>query len=354
MSTVVSRSRISDRMKQLLASALLSLAFLCAGAADAQQRVRPVDFLDERLKIPESARFKEADYTESGMGLRFGVDKRLSYFSGQYVEAIQRFEEAVRSYRYKAEIWVFLARSYFYERNPEKAKEAIERASATMPDLAESFWNPLMQSMLGEIRKRALNMQTQVDFYSKSQGDFLTLFRLYLFLEDEEGMAGVVGRAEAKASKLSILATMVSADSRRRYSEESDKWTALVGQLRGEMSRANFAVPPPIAAKVEDITSATAADVELLERTRLLQVKVDFYQPQIADFSELFDNYLALDMAEGAQGVLDALDREVIRVKFQADTATDYVQENKILEKAEEIVALKAQLSQRMGPGAAP
>ncbi len=341
-------------MAQLLVSVLLTWAFLCVGAADAQQRGRSVDFLDERLKIPESARFKEADYTDSGMGLRFGVDKRLSYFSGQYAEAIGRFEEAVRNYRYKAEIWVFLARSYFYERNPEKAKETIERAAATMPDLTQVFWNPLLDSMLGEIRKRALNMQTQVDFYSKSQDDFLTLFRLYMFLQDEKGMAGVVGRAEGKASKMSILATMVSAETRRRYSGESDKWTALVDQLRGEMRRGNFAVPDPIVSPTEGVNSATAADVELLERTRLLQVKVDFYQPKIADFSELFDNYLALAMTEGAQGVLDALDREVIRVKFQADTATDYVEESKFLEKVEEIAALKRQLSQRINGGVGP
>lgn len=338
-------------MAQLLPSVLLVWALLGAGAADAQQRVRSVDFLDERLTIPESARFKEADYTDSGMGLRFGVDKRLSYFSGQYAEAIGRFEEAVRNYRYKAEIWVFLARSYFYERNPEKAKEAIERASATMPDLATSFWDPLMQSMLGEIRKRALNMQAQVDFYSKSQGDFLTLFRLYIFLQDEKGMAGVVERAEAKASKMSILATMVSADSRRRYSEESDKWTALAEQLRDEMRMGGFAVPAPNVLPTEDIAGTTAEDVELLERTRLLQVKIDFYQPKVADFSELFENYLTLNLVEGAQGVLDALDREAIRVRFQADTATDYVQESTFLEKVDEIVALKAQLSQRLGPG---
>ena len=338
-------------MARLLPSVLLVLALLCAGAADAQQRVRNVDFLDERLTIPESARFKEADYTDSGMGLRFGVDKRLSYFSGQYTEAIDRFEEAVRNYRYKAEIWVFLARSYFYERNPEKAKEVIERASATMPDLAANFWDPLIQSMLGEIRKRALNMQAQVDFYSRSQGDFLTLFRLYMFLQDEKGMAGVVGRAEAKAAKMSILATMVSADSRRRYSAESDKWTALAEQFRDEMRMGDFAVPAPIVSPTEDIAGTTAEEVELLERTRLLQVKIDFYQPKVTDFSELFANYLTMNMVEGAQGVLDALDREVIRVKFQADTATDYVQESKFLEKVDEIVALKAQLSQRLAPG---
>jgi tetratricopeptide (TPR) repeat protein len=335
-------------MALLLPSAVIVVALLCAGTADAQRRERTVDFLNERLSIPDSDRFKEADYTESGIGLRFGVDKKLSYFSGQYAEAVQRFEEAVSGYPYKAEIWVFLARSYFYERSPDLAKKVIERAAATMPDLAPSFWDPLLASMLGEIRKRALNMQTQVDFYSKSQDDFLTLFRLYLFLEDEKGMAGVIGRAEAKSSKMSILATMVSAESRRRYSEETDKWDRLAEQLRDEMLQKNHSVPEPLTSPNGEINSSTAEDVELLDRTRFLQLKVDFYQPQVEDFSELFENYLLLDLAEGAQGVLDALDREVIRVQFQADTATDFVQESQFTEKIEQISLMKVQFSKRV------
>jgi len=354
MSTAVNLNPIFKvSMASLLPSAFLVLAFLYAGTADAQRRVRTVDFLNERLSIPESERFKEADYIESGMGLRFGVDKRLSYFSGQYAEAIERFEEAVSSYPYKAEIWVFLARSYFYERNPDLAKQVIERAAVTMPDLAPSFWTPLLESMLGEIRKRALNMQTQVDFYSKSQDDFLSLFRLYLFLEDEEGMASVIGRAEGKSSKMSILATMVSSESRRRYSEEADRWTALAEKLRGEMLQKNYSPPESLTAPQGEISPAIAADVELLDRTRFLQLKVDFYQPQVEDFSELFENYLLLDLVEGAQGVIEALDREIIRVQFQADTATDFVQESQFLEKIERISAVKIEKSKRINSGEA-
>jgi len=172
------------RAADQLALIILSLVLFAVVQGGAQQRVRQMDFLNDRQKIPDSELFSEADYTESGVGLRFGIDKRLSYFSGQYEEAVTRFEGAVSSYRYKAEIWVFLARSYYYQKDPDLARLTIERAVAIMPDLVQNLWDPLLASLLGEIRKGALNLQVQVDFYSKTPGDFLTLFRLYLFFKD--------------------------------------------------------------------------------------------------------------------------------------------------------------------------
>ena len=163
--------------------ALQALLVGCWGLAIwAQPRGPRIDFLNERLRIPESARFVEPDYIDSGVGLRFGIDKRLSYFPGQYEAAAQAFATSVQTYRYKADIWVYLARSYFYMRDPQRAKDILLQAVQTMPDLQERFWDPLLNSMLGEIRKRAVHLQTQVDFYTKSQGDFLTLFRTLLIL----------------------------------------------------------------------------------------------------------------------------------------------------------------------------
>ena len=331
----------------------LVIALLLAGHpfvvdAGAQPRKQSIDFLNERLKIPDSSRFTEAEYIESGVGVPFGVDKRLSYFSGNYAESITRFSEALRRYPYKAEIWVFLARSYFYEKVPEEAKRTIERAAETMPDLSDSFWNPLLDSMLGVIRNRALDQQAQIDFYTRSQEEFLELFRLFRFLADEDGMTGIVLRADAKAAKMSFLATMVSADSRTRYRAESDKWTALAEQMRGEMRALGFAPPDAIDVPVYREEEIPPADADLLEQTHQLQLKVDFYQPILEDFSALFENYLALDLPEGARFVLDGLQREAGRVRLQADTANDFAMASQYAEEADALDALRAELSQRL------
>jgi tetratricopeptide (TPR) repeat protein len=150
-----------------LAFALVASASTIVGGEE-----RRLDYLNEAMRAPDSSKFREGDYINSGVGLSFGVDRRLSYFAGQYEEAAVRFEESVRAFRYKSEIWVFLSRAYFFMKEPEKAREAIQRAAAVMPDLNEKLWNPLLAGLLWEIRQRALALQIQIDFYSKEQGDF--------------------------------------------------------------------------------------------------------------------------------------------------------------------------------------
>jgi tetratricopeptide (TPR) repeat protein len=103
-----------------------------AAALLAQRSLAAVDFLDEKLKIPDSARFTEAEFTQSGVGLSFGVDKRLSYMIGRYDDAARRFEDSAARFPYKSEIWVFLARSYFHMKAPQKALAALDRAAAQM------------------------------------------------------------------------------------------------------------------------------------------------------------------------------------------------------------------------------
>jgi hypothetical protein len=58
----------------------------------AQEAVAGIDFLNDRLPIPESALFDEGSYIDSGVGLSFGVDKQLTYSAGQFEEAASRFE----------------------------------------------------------------------------------------------------------------------------------------------------------------------------------------------------------------------------------------------------------------------
>jgi tetratricopeptide (TPR) repeat protein len=328
----------------------LLLAMLLAQGAWSQERRGGVDFLNERMKIPDSQRFTEGEYIESGVGLRFGVDKRLSYYGGQYDEAALRFEEAVKGFRYKAEIWVYLARAYFYMKEPHKAKEALERAGQVMPDLKERLWDPLLESLLGEIRKRALSLQAQVDFYSKSQDDFLNLFRLYKFLEDYQGASGVIHTAEDRAAKMAQLSTMVSGQNQQAYQGESRKWQALADQLRGELKSLGVEVAPRPTSAPQPLPAEAGQDPELLEKTRLLQLKVDYYQSRLEDYQELFDNYLLLNMPERAAGVVQGVEREIRRLRHQAETAVDLVQESQYLEEVSLLEALRDRLKQNLEP----
>ena len=331
----------------LRACRLFLIACLLGVPLEGQKRPGGIDFLNERLPIPNSERFKEGDYIDSGVGLTFGVDRRLSYLAGNYEEAVERFELAISGFRYRSEIWVYLARAYFYMKSPEEARRTIERAAQVMPDLNEKFWNPLMESMLGEIRKRAYNLQTQVDFYSKNQEDFLSLFRLYRFLDDERGSIGVIHSADAKANKMNELSGMVSAGNQRLYQKEVGKWQQLADQLRAEMIAVGIQVPPAprLGSAAESTpTGQDGKDPELLERTRILQLKVDFYLSAAQDYRDLFDNYLQLDMPEKAAGVIPALDREIQRIQMEVDIAATLEQEAEFSDQLEGLKTLRREL----------
>jgi tetratricopeptide (TPR) repeat protein len=328
---------------------VLCLAWWGINPAEAQSRKQPLDFLNERLKIPESIRFVEPEYVESGVGVPFGVDKRLSYYTGNYAEAIARFSEGLRRYSYKAEMWVYLARAYFYEKKPEDARDTIRQAAQIMPDLSVAFWDPLLESMLSEIRKRALDQQAQIDFYTRSQEDYLELFRLFRFLGDEKGMVGIVQRAESRAEKMSVLATMVAVNTRAAYLGEADRWLGLADQLRAELRAVGFIPPAPKQIPNYVRQSVASTDVDLLEETHQLQLKVDFYGAVLADFSALFDNYLALNLPSGAQFVLEGLQREATRLRLKADTSNDFAEVSQLQEEADAFDELQRSLRERLG-----
>lgn len=315
-------------MKRVWAGLFCVLLWATLDSAQERMPNQVVDFLDERLYIPESVRFREADYIESGVGLKFGVDKRLSYFTGDYGTSIQSFEEAVRRFRFKSEIWVYLARSYFYMKTPEDARKTIERAAQAMPDLKEAFWDPLLESMSGEIRRRANIMQTEVDFYSKAQGDFLSLFRLYTFLKDYEAAAEVIRAADGKADKMNELAGMASMPSQRLIREKAKKWEELAEGLRGELEA--LGMDPPQRVEKPELSSLPeipGEDVDLVEMTRFLQLKIDYYPADPQDYRDLLDNYLQLDLPQQAAGVVESLNREIQRVELLADIAPNPQQE---------------------------
>ena len=320
----------------------------------AQPRGARIDFLNERLKVPESALFVEPDYIESGVGLRFGIDKRLSYFPGQYEEAALAFEASIGAYRFKADIWVFLSRSYFYMRDPQKAKDVLLQAAQVMPDLRERFWDPLLNSMLGEIRKRAINLQTQVDFYSKSQGDFLTLFRLYKFLQDYPAGIRVIHGAGDKAEIMRMLADMASSENQRTYRGEATKWDDLAALLSAELEALGVTVPArPQKDLARPEAPANQPDPQLIDDTQVLQMKVDYYESEPADYRQLYDNYLQLGMTVQANRVVGALDREIKRVRFLADTATDFVQESQYLAEASTLASMREEIQAEITANAA-
>ncbi len=334
----------------------IALQILLVGVSSlwvfAQARGKSIDFFNERLKIPDSELFIEAEYIDSEIGLRFGIDKRLSYFPGQYEEAAEAFEAAIQAYRFKAEIWVYLIRSYYHLRNPERARDTLEEAAETMPDLRRDFWDPLLESMLAEIRKRADDLQTQVVFYTKTPGDFLALFRLYKFLQDYQAGAGVISLAADQSEKMHSLAKTAIGENLKAYRSEAAKWDSLVFKLKNELAVLGVEVSPSPTPDLVPLTpSDTTRDPQLVANTRLLQMKIDYYPSELGDYRQLFDNYIKLKMAERAQGVVVALNREINRVGFLAETATDVVQEDQFLADIDSLAALREQLKMKIATG---
>ena len=324
---------------------ILALFAVGAGSGRAQSGRTRLDFLDEKLKIPESGSFVEADYIESGVGLTFGVDKRLTYLAGNHAEAAQRFEAAVKRYRHKSEIWVYLARAYFYTKEPGRARDALDRAAKVMPDLTPRLWQPLRQGLLWEIRKRANQLQVQVDFYSQNHEDYLALFRLYRFLEDYLEATAVVRAAEAKERKMYELAEMASGTNQRVYRETGEKWGTLADGLWRELralGRAGDRADTGEQTRID--RSAGIRDAELREATRLLQLKVDYYQAQKQDYRTLCDNYLKLGQPAQARGVLKVVDRQIRDVRARAAVAPSVQEELRLEDQAKELEALQQNL----------
>ena len=330
-----------------VASVMLQAA---TATAQAPKEVVGIDFLNERLPLPETERYDEGEYIDTGVGLVFGVEKRLSYYAGQYEEAVVSFEELIRRFRFKSEIWVYLARSYFYMKSPEKARQTLERAQEVMPDLAERLWQPMIASMLAEIRRRANQQQVQVDFYSPDQQDFLSLFRLYLFLQDHKSAAGVIRSAEGRAIKMRGQATAVSGSSRESYIKEAAKWQTLAGKLRAELADRGVVVPENgllLQAGAQDIISP--ADDSDAEKQRILQLKIDYYNATKDEFDELFRLYLQKDMKDRAAAVLAGLQREIGREQIRASVAPTVQDEVEIQAKIEELKALERNFKSAMG-----
>jgi len=96
-------------------------------------------------------------------------------------------------------------------------------------------------------------------------------------------------------------------------------------------------------------------DPQLVDDTQVLQMKVDYYQSEPTDYRKLYDNYQQLEMSKLAARVVGALDREIQRVRFLADTATDFVQESQYLSEVSTLAAMREELKAEIDAlGAAP
>ncbi len=335
----------------------LLLTLLLAIASGAQERVPGIEFVNERMRIPESDLFDEGAYIESGVGLSFGVDKRLTYLPGEYEEAAQRFELGVRQFRYKAEVWVYLARAYFYTKSPDAARDALQRAEALMPDLSAKLWQPLIASLQWEIRKRALQQQAQIDFYSTGQEEVFSLFRLYLFLEDEDSATDLVAVAHERARMMLKRARMVSGTSRSAQVDEAERWNQLGESLLGELQIAGItvptaSVPAPLPEPVAD------EDISEQERVRVLQLRVDFYRAQQEDYLQLFQAYIDRADTMRARTVLASMGRHLADLSVRASVAPTLGEQADIEETMEEFKVLREDLQKQLpapqSPATAP
>ena len=320
---------------------------LISTGSGAQQLVRGIEFVNERLPIPESTLFDEGVYIESGVGLSFGVDKRLTYYPGEYEEAAQRFEISVRQFRYKAELWVYLARAYFYTKTPDAAQDALQRAEALMPDLSVTLWQPLLASLQWEIRQRAVQQQAQIDFYSTGQEEVLTLFRLYLFLEDHESAADPVGVSHERARMMRERALMVSGASRKAHVDESDRWKQLGIRLTSELRTAGLEVPPAVKSTSPQ-ESVITEDIDDQERVSVLQLRVDFYRARQQDYQQLFQAYFDRADSTRARSVLASLGRHMGDLDVRASVAPTLSVQADIEREIEEFRVLRDDLLSQM------
>ena len=330
----------------------LALLALCLCATAVSPLTNRLDFLNERLPIPESSRFVESEYVDSGVGVSYGVDKRLSYLAGDYAAAAQRFEEAVAKFGYKSEIWVYLARSHFYNKEPDRAREALERAAVKMPDLRGKLWQPLIEGLLVVIREHANRLQVKVDYYSQNRDDFFSLFRLYRFLEARPEAIAVIEAVDAREARLMEQAAMSSASKSRHYRRNASEWGQIAAAMREELRRAGL--PSPAKKKRPPGTAPGVAEADLLESTRALQLKIDYYRAETSDYEKLLTNYLQLGRSKEAKQVIAALDREIARVKVKVAEVSDVQEELKHQDLTNELASLRLRLVEKLDAARAP
>ena len=138
------------------------------------------------------------------------------------------------------------------------------------------------------------------------------------------------------------------------YGRQTTEEVILADKLRAELVSLGHEVPPRVLQE-GGVTATSSADAELTEQTRLLQLRIDFYQAQHDEYTRLFENYLALDRPMRAKGVIEALDREIIRVRLRVDSEPDFLEqanlEDEILVLREMQKTMRSQLPESLDEG---
>ena len=323
MSTAASPSRRSEAGG---APAFLIVLLLVAASLPAATQERRLAYLNEKLPVPDSERFNEARYTDTGVGLGFGVDLQLTYLSGQYGEAVRRFEKAVGQYPHKSDIWVYLSRAYFYLNQPDQARQALKRAAEAMPDLDGRLWAPLVRGLEWEIRQRAAQLKVQIDFYARGTNDFLRLYRLYLFLQDYDEARKVVRAADARAEAIEARATAMVGAKKEALRDQAAQWRDLGEQLRAELGALGQTAPDPVPAP-------DTGRRRLQEEAERLQRAVDFYPASIEQYERLFGLYLQLADRAAADSVRAAVGRRRRVVQSEITSAATLQEEAQLQDK---------------------
>lgn len=303
------------------------------------------EFLDDRQPLPETAQYDSAQYRVSGVEKAFAEGKRQTYDLKQYPQAAQRFAQLLQQYQYQSAIWLYLARAYFHSQQREMARQTLARAGEVMPDLKESFWQPLNESMLREVRRQAEELQGQVDFYPERMADFAPLIRLYRFLQDTTGAQGVVRIALQRRSGLYQQAEVATGAERLSYLAAAAQWERLAGSLSRELD-STAAAPPGTAGIADSLKQA--------ETLRLLQLRVDYYLAKPGEYQQLFAEYLRLGRRTEAAGVVKALEREGQRLDLLATIAPNAVEEGKYLNQSAALSALRQQLQAQLDSATPP
>lgn len=296
------------------------------------------DFLDERQPMPEAAQYDSVQYSASGSEAVFVAGKQ-AYDLKQYPQAAQRFAQLLQQYSYKSTSWVYLARAYFRDKQLELARQTLVRAGEAMPELKDSFWQPLNESMLGEVRRQAEELQAQVDFYPDRVADFAPLLRLYRFLQDTTGAQGVVRIALERRGGLYQQAEVASGAQRQSYLAAAAQWERLAGSLGRELDSTAAALPAD---------AGIADSLKEAETLRLLRLRVDFYLAKPQEYQQLFAEYLRLGRRAEADSVVAALEHERQRLEMLATIAPNAAEEDKQRGKAAVLETLRQQLQAQL------
>jgi hypothetical protein len=178
----------------------------------------------------------------------------------------------------------------------------------------------MMASLKWEIRQRAQRKQAQIDLYSTGQEEVLSLFRLYLFLADQDAARDLVAVAHGRARMMRENAQMVSGDSRSAQAAEADRWEQLGESLVTELATAGIAGPAVPAQPILP-EPAEKVDIDEQERVHVLQLRVDFYAARKEDYLQLFQAYLDRTDTARALAVISSLERHVTDLEVQASVA---------------------------------